>query len=283
MNYTDIRRISLEFRRLSSNLLTSDRDNVDVNLDRFYEYINNNSFIADIIHKTIDSVDYDYKKCFIIRHAEWSSIEIPREEKCHIKAMYDFMTYIVTSENESVFNLALQFNCGSNSFNDMIRYLLEKSFKPLIDYINDKVSIEMMIMDGNRREESGNTFVQNIQNLHGNANQQGGGIITTYTTNNEHSAELMGLLEKIINSLDTFNEINKEMLDNVRDDLESIQEQIVSDNPKKNRLQKALNGIKSFVGQLPVNIVASTAANAITSADWASLIQYIEAFISFLH
>ena len=93
----------------------------------------------------------------------------------------------------------------------------------------------------------------------------------------------MGLLEKIINSLDTFNEINKEMLDNVRDDLESIQEQIVSDNPKKNRLQKALNGIKIFVGQLPVNIVASTAANAITSADWASLIQYIETFISFLH
>lgn len=280
MNYVEIRRLSLDFRRLSSNLLNSDDDNADVNLARFYDFINKTPFIADVLHNAMDGVEYDYKDCFQFEGSGWASIDIPQDESCHIKAMYDYMTYIVSTENVNVIGQALHFNISSRKFKDLIQHLFDKAFKPMIDYINDQISAEMIIMDEERRENTGNTFVQNIQQNYGNANQQRSGTITTTITNNECPAELVQLLEKAIGSLSSMADVDADELENVKDDLESVQEQISSEQPKKNRLQKALAGIKNFAGQLPVSVAASVAANVITSADWAMMIQQIEAFIA---
>ena len=59
MNRLELRKLSLEFRRLSSNLLNSTDDTADINLSRFLKFINGNELISGIIQDKI----YKRLKC----------------------------------------------------------------------------------------------------------------------------------------------------------------------------------------------------------------------------
>ena len=52
-----------------------------------------------------------------------------------------------------------------------------------------------------------------------------------------------------------------------------------SDTPKKNRIGKALAGIKKFVGNFSMNLAVTLAVGAVTGTDWNLLLQKIENFI----
>ena len=137
--------------------------------------------------------------------------------------------------------------------------------------------MELIVSDEEAKTASGNTFIQNIETLHGSANQQGSGIINAYSTTNDVAA-MVELIDKLLHALpDTENE--NEAVEDVRDDLEMAREQLQSDAPKKSRLKKALDGIKRFAKELPMEVAVSIAAGAITSADWTALIQQIELFV----
>lgn len=83
-------------------------------------------------------------------------------------------------------------------------------------------------------------------------------------------------------SLEYIQDVPEEEKVSVQDDLESIQEQLVSATPKKNRIQKALNGIKEFVKNFPMSLAVNMATTAIVNADWVTLIQQIELFVASL-
>ena len=63
--YRELRTISLDFRRISSNLLSSDDGDADVNLHRLMDYIEKTPFIHDRVHSVVDQVEYDFQACFI--------------------------------------------------------------------------------------------------------------------------------------------------------------------------------------------------------------------------
>ena len=73
--------------------------------------------------------------------------------------------------------------------------------------------------------------------------------------------------------------VDAEEIENVKDDLEMIQEQLKSDAPKKNRIGKALAGIKKFAGDFSMRLAVSLAAGAVTGTDWNMLLQQVENFI----
>ena len=52
-----------------------------------------------------------------------------------------------------------------------------------------------------------------------------------------------------------------------------------TDNPKKNRIGKALVGIKKFAGDFSMKLAVTLAAGAVTGADWGILLQQLENFI----
>ena len=62
-----------------------------------------------------------------------------------------------------------------------------------------------------------------------------------------------------------------------------MQEQLNNPAPKKNRLSKALAGIKKFTKEFSMKLAVSVATSAVTGADWNSLIQQIESFIENIH
>ena len=58
-----------------------------------------------------------------------------------------------------------------------------------------------------------------------------------------------------------------------------VQEQLKSDVPKKNRIKKALVGIKKFVGEFSSKLAVTLAIGAVTETDWGMLLQQVENFI----
>ncbi|MBR5597078.1 MAG: hypothetical protein IKW30_06705 [Lachnospiraceae bacterium] len=279
MNYIELRKLSLEFRRLSSNLLNSNDDNADVNLSRFLSYITKNEFIKRILEQKISGIEYDFKQCFQIETNGWSDFNIPTDEACHLKAQYDYMIFINETDKINVTMQAMNYCWSDRKVNVMIQKFLNKSFKPLIDFINDQISMEMIAMDEDRKANLSNTFIQNIETLNGTANQQANGTINNYNTNNDISS-ILSLINKIIPSLSSISDIDNEEIDNVKDDLEVIQEQLTAPTPKKSRINKALAGIKKFIKDFSMKLSVSLATSAVTKTDWTELIQQVEDFLT---
>ena len=91
--------------------------------------------------------------------------------------------------------------------------------------------------------------------------------------------DLNDLFEKIMASLPAITDVDTEEVDSVKDDLESLQEQIQSPTPKKNRMQKALNGVQKFFNDFGMKVAVTVAAKVVTSQDWTALIQQAQLFI----
>ena len=139
--YRELRTISLDFRRISSNLLSSDDGDADVNLHRLMDYIEKTPFIHDRVHSVVDQVEYDFQACFPTHSSEWASTSIPVDENCHIKAIYDYMRYIVETPNTNVLGQAMQYLWKKGAtYTDIIQRFLENTVKPLINFINDEIS-----------------------------------------------------------------------------------------------------------------------------------------------
>lgn len=279
ITYTELRKISLEFRRLSSNLLRSSRDDSDVSLARFMKYIEATPFIYDAIHNTIDNVDFDFKQCFLIEGTGWHGINIPEDEACHLKAQYDYMIFILNEDKRSVSNEAFKYPHSSNHWSDIIQEFLDDAVKPMIDYINDVISTEMIVIE-EEEKKAAPSIVQNIGNNYGTLNAQGTGSIVSTNNTSIVINDINELLSKIILSIDGITDVSNKDRESVKDDLESIQEQINSPEPKKSRMQKALAGIKKFAGDFSMKLAVTLAAGAVTGADWNLLIQKLEQFIS---
>lgn len=278
MNIVELRKLSLEFRRLSSNLLNSTDDTADINLSRFLKFIDGNELISAIIKSKISGIDYDFNKCYKIDYSGWAEYNPPEDEARHIKAQYDYLVFISNENEASVLGQEMQYYCQSSKKNDKIQSFLEMAFKPLIDFINDQISMEMIVYDEEAKAIGGNTYIQNIETVNGSASQQNSGVINTYNTTNDTSF-MLELIDKLLASLPEIQGVDAEEIENVKDDLEMVQEQLKTDNPKKNRIGKALVGIKKFVGDFSMKLAVTLAAGAVTGADWGMLLQQLENFI----
>ena len=268
--------LSLDFRRKSSQLLNSDQHDADVNLCRFVDFIENTPMLHNIVHDVVDVTEFDFKECFLIDGGSWIGIQVPIDEKKHIKAMYDYANYIANSETESIVYQAQRYPCSSSKWSEIIQNYLNDAIKPLIDFINDSISKEIILM---QQEENAVSMTQNIGTVNGNVVQQQHGNVNITNQTGISSEDLNGLIEKIMASLPEIKDVDTEEVESVKDDLESLQEQIQSPEPKKNRMQKALNGVQKFFSDFGMKVAVTGAAKVVTSQDWTALIQQAQLFI----
>lgn len=275
MSKKDLRKLSIEFRRVSSNFLSSTNDTADINLKRFVNFINNNELINKIIKDKIANVDYNFRDCFKIDESGWVELDIPVDEAKQIKAQYDYLSFIDNEEGVYVLGQAMRYYHSSNKFDDIIQNFIDKAFKPFIDYINDQISMEMLSVEEDLNKNAGDIFIQNINSSTGVVNQQGIGTIISNITVNPDIEEILVLTDRLISSLSKLQGVDADRIENVRDDLESVQEQMKSEAPKKKRLTKALGGIREFVKDVISKVAISYAA----SGDWNTLLQKLGDFI----
>ena len=273
---SEMRQRSLNFRRLSSNLLKSTREDVDVNLARFGKIIDEDPYIHDLIHRVIDGIDYDFKDCYHFEGNGWAQTTIPLDEYEHLKAQYDFLHFLIPKKN--VLGMALQYPRQSGKkYDDIIRDFISTTFKPMIDFIIDSMSTEMIIMEESKQIPG----TMNIGIVNGNAvMQNGNGTITATANVSTQAFDLITLIERILPELESLRDKAPEEIESVIDDLESLKEQANSDTPKPSRMKKALAGIKKFGSDVLVKLAVSLASNAILKTDWSALEQQAAGFIS---
>ena len=85
LDVKEYKKISLDFRRVASNFLRTEYTNQDIPLQRFYNYIEKEETIKNIILEKINNVSYDFHECFGKDKFGRSYIDVPLDEEKHIK------------------------------------------------------------------------------------------------------------------------------------------------------------------------------------------------------
>lgn len=139
----DLRKISFEFRRISSDMLNSISDDNNAYLIKFREFIENTKIIKEYIYSKAMYSTINWQKSFIEEDCGYKSVIIPTNKNDHIKAMYDYLLFM-TDKNKSINGEAFNFHLGRCKVNDRIQFYLNRVFLPLIHYINDFLIEEMI-------------------------------------------------------------------------------------------------------------------------------------------
>lgn len=256
MDIIEHRKTSLAFRRVASNMLNSDCNEGNMQLIRFRKFIQDNKVINEIIINKIKGIESNYKDSFVIHDDSdyWYELNIPIDEAEHIKVMYDYLVDI-TEEEKDLRGIAGSFRHGGNTWNDIIRSYVDMAFKPLVDFIVDSLSMEMMIMEPKKTETH---IHQSINNNYGTANIAERDIHSINNANTNGIKDIIALISEAKMSIEGAKEIEQENKEEILDDLEVIQEQVESEKPKYVKLKKAYSGIKNFLFNLPQNIATAT-------------------------
>lgn len=268
LDIKEYKKISLDFRRVASNFLRTEYTNQDIPLRRFYNYIEKEEIIRNIISEKIDKVSYDFHECFGKDEFGRSYINIPLDEEKHIKAMYDYLMYIV-KYNISLYNLALEFPCGSKKITDYLQNFIDLAFKPLIDYIQDELSKIMIMVE----EENMEINMSNNQGVINYA-KNGSNIKSDNVINQNDLAEISRLIAAIKEDLKLV-ELSKDEKESIIDDVELVQEQLQCSIEKPTRLKKAFNNIKLFL----TNSALLTGAGITLANNINQLVTILQPFI----
>lgn len=282
MDVAALRIESIKFRRVASNFLNSTMDDCDVNLERLFNYIETSTYVKEIVHGVVDNVDFDFRNCFPPHASDWLEMSIPPKLEDHLKAQYDYMKYICTTDSVNVQGEALQYYYGKKKINDMIQSFAESAFKPMIDYIVDALAEKTILAEAENSHSAG-TYIHNVQ---GAVIANNTGSVQINQTINPDAEKLLQMIQAAVPILSDSGDTS-ETLESIKDDLDSIVEQLQSEHPKKSRVRKALDGIKSFAG----NVCSDTASTALSGAlvaaaskvDWNAMIQLGSNLLSQLH
>ncbi len=146
MTKKELRKISLEFRTLSSQMLRIDSQEEIVYMQAFYNFINN----EDFIHKYIISChtnDYDFEECFKnLRYHE--KLVLPVDQKELIDYEYQLMNYIL-NEKRQLYAYGQHYT-SSNHFTDMISSFMRKVIEPFVVAL--RTYLEISLIDANDLE-----------------------------------------------------------------------------------------------------------------------------------
>ena len=241
----EYRKTSLEFRRLSSNFLrTTDADNF-LYVKRLYAYLNDQKIIQQIINDAISTSEYDCEQ-FITenKHSMMRGYEVnvPINEADHIKALYNLLEELAAMEDKRLYGIAVGF-VSHKGFNETIQNFLDKMFKPLIDFITDSLSKEMMVLEQNMPTSK---FNQHIENNYGTANA--GELISSTQNSGIDISELSKIIETIKHTSSLLE--NVEDKETVQEYIEVIETELNNKHPKKSLLKTAMTGLKAIKGSV---------------------------------
>ncbi len=253
MDLMELRKVSMEFRRLSSNALRAKYDDGNLHLMRLRHYIEKNQYIQGIINDEIAGADIDYKTEFIVTDGGWNYFNYPVCHSNHMKAILDYF-YEITEKEIDIRGEARKYTCQSKKWDDIVRNFVEKLIKPFIDFVTDRISMD--IMSKEQSNSSGLSINQFIDKNYGTANIASGNITSTnkYNFNEiEKINELISTLKTLIEESNFEDEIMEEYLD----DLDTVAINVNLPEPKIVKLKKAVKGIGAFIKSIPATLNTS--------------------------
>lgn len=252
MDLRELRKTSLEFRRLASNALRTNYEEGNLHLIRLRKYIEENTLVNRVLMDEISDIQVNYKEEFVSNDGGWSNLNIPVDRKEHMKAIYDYLKD-VTDEEKDIRGEARKFYCSSNKWNDIVRNFSEKLFKPLIDFIIDSISMEMMIESSSNGDTNINQY---IETNYGTANIAKNNISSTNEIIMNEKVEINKLAQELIDLVE-HSKLDNDVTEEIVDDIDTILDQVNSDKPKHVKIKKACKGLMSFIISIPNKIATA--------------------------
>ena len=252
------RKISLDFRRSSSNMLNSKYDDDLLYLIRFKEFIDKNDAIQEILNNLWIGLPENYSREFIIKdkNTGWNSINAPINEAEHLKLIYDYLNTIIEEDMNLAGVSRMFLFTSSRKFNDNIRAFLNKVFKPLVDYINDQLSQKIIELTG--LSQNMPQITQNIENNYGTTSAVGNGSISSVNTISMDNDSIEKLCSDVLSELIKSNFLSNDDKEVVIDDVETIRSEMSSSNPKRIKIKKAWISIQAILHKIPTGITVAT-------------------------
>ena len=142
-----LKKIITDFQKYSTNLMTTNYEESDVNFRRFKKFIDENELVNNIIMQKISGVTINYEDYFLSQNNSWGQdYSIPTDESEHLKAIYDYIR-MIEKNNIALLNVAILNHCDSRKYVDIIHNFNEKIILPLIDYVNVELSKKLLEYD----------------------------------------------------------------------------------------------------------------------------------------
>lgn len=254
-------KVSMEFSRVASNLLNSTYEDAHIYLYRFKKYIESTDIIIEIINEKIKEVDKSKNLLdkFIIDDDGWKEVNIPIDEEEHIKVIIDFLNYI-DEKDIDIGSYALNFRNPSRVLNEICQSVLVDIFKPLMNYVNDMLKKEVIMM----KEKDLGSINYNLNGAKGIAISNGN-LNMNNSMNNSFNSSNDNQVSNILNEISLLKEliqketsIEEDIKEDVVDDLDTVEEQLNLDEPKKIKISKAEKNIKRFIDNAPEQIGKTT-------------------------
>lgn len=147
MNKKELRKISLQFRTLSSQMLKIDSEEEKTRIKAFFDFITETDFIHDYIIKCHQE-EYDFDDVF--SHLQYrQQIILPSDDKELIDLEYQLLQYVVEG-NKSLFVFGRNYT-SSNKYADMISAFMRKVIEPFV--IALRSYLELNLIDAVDEEE----------------------------------------------------------------------------------------------------------------------------------
>lgn len=117
------RKISLDFRRNSSNMLNTKYSDGLLYLIRFKEFIDKNDIIRQILEDIWTDLPKDFNEELVSEdnNSGWRNFNIPIDESKHLKLCYDYLNKIIENNDDLAGLSSTFFLTSSKKFNDKIR------------------------------------------------------------------------------------------------------------------------------------------------------------------
>ena len=259
----DLKKISREFRSISSRLIQSSYEDILPILNIFINTIEKQEVIHEYI-KNCKKDDYDIEKEFEEVYGSWHCIfSLGNTVEEEVYTIYHILKYILDKQVD-ITRISIGYS-RSKYFQDKVKAFHDRVTLVFVNHINtylmnistdmgyDEEAIHMITINGTQVNiSSGNSRLNAVQ--HNSSNE---------------TSELIKIIDNIRSSIDE--SIPNDEKESILQSVETIQNQLESDNPKKGLVKTCLLGLNTTIMALPHAIKLSKNVN--------QFIEYVKEFI----
>ena len=262
--YTDLRKTSIEFRRVASRLLRTTFNDEHLNLTRLMVFIRETPILRDYIEHCLKKAGRDYGISSLVRDRRWGeNLPIPSDKEGEIAFTYQLLAYLwQTGRPEAYQNCALGYASG-NHIPDHVAEFNRVVVAPFVTHLADHIN-EVMIDMGCSDAAAKVSVRGNV----GQVNLASGGSAIVASSSYSQQAPDDGLPQMIGEFLAALKTTSippekAEDRETLTEILEAIRDSIGTAPPKKGLIKVAIEKITGLVGHVAKDAVAQGLALAL--------------------
>lgn len=216
----ELKKISLDFRTISSRLLRSHLDDVDNNLTRFLAHINQTTIIKDYI-ASLSNLTFDIEKDLNSR-GHHDIIPIPTSPEEEAGYVLHLMTYL-EGQPQAILNITHGYGSGTK-LQDHLDAFLRRVFQPFINHINTNLEHLIIDLDDEARHTGTKIEINNSQGVNIANNGSTASLSASFQGNN-----IGDLGQRVLEAL----EKEQSLSANKRDEIKVLVEYLIEEGNKE--------------------------------------------------